>query len=168
MTECKDFQSQTGMTTLMMAIAKDHNDFAETLMEAGAEVNATDNGGNSALIYAANKNNARLVQILRRHGARIEIVKNNLSGLMMAVRNSSVDLIKLMNPTVEELNLKAEDGWSAIYFAVRRADPEILKYLLDQGACVKSNDNYQQRPIDFAKEIKWQEGQKLLQRKTKC
>ena len=166
--ECKNFQSPTGMTTLMMAVAKENNDMAETLMDAGAEINIADNGGNSALIYAANKNNARLVQLLRRHGARIEIIKNNLTGLMMAVRNSSLNLIKVMNPSPKELNLKAEDGWSAIYFAVRRSDPEILNYLLDQGACTQSKDSYDQRPIDFAKELDWAEGVKILKRKTKC
>ncbi len=166
--ECKDNQNSVGTTTLMFAIAKDNNDIAESILDAQVDVNITDHAGMTALIFAANKNNARLAQLLRRHGARIEIVRDNLSGLMLAVRNSSLDLIKLLNPTLAELNLKAQDGWSAIYFAVSRADPEILEYLLDQGACIRSRDSYHQRPIDFAKELKWNEGVKLLNRKTKC
>ena len=166
--ECKNNQNQIGTTTLMMAIAKDNNDIAEALLDAGVNVNTLDQAGMTALIFAANKNNARLAQLLRRSGARIEIVHGNLSGLMMATRNSSLDLIKSLNPTPAEINLKAEDGWSAIYFAVNRADPEILTYLLERGACTHSKDSYGQKPADFAREVKWDLGVKLLKRKTKC
>lgn len=166
--ECKAYRNSKGMTSLMMAVGRDNNDFAEYLMEQGADVNALDDYGMAALVFAANRNNARLTQLLRRHGARIELVKDNLTGLMIAVRNSSFELIRVMNPTEDEINIRADDGWSAIYFAIRREDPQILKFLIEGGACLKAKDSYDQTPLDFAKEVKWKAGIALLQKKTKC
>ncbi len=166
--ECKNYRNSQGMTSLMMAISKDNNDIAEFLLEQNVDVNETEQGGLTALTFAANKNNARIVQLLRRHGARIEIIGDNLSPFMMAVRNSSANLIQLMNPSSTEINLKAEDGWTALYFAIRRADEDILLFLLDHGACVNTVDSYKQSPLDFAKEIKWKKGIQLLRRKKSC
>jgi hypothetical protein len=55
-----------------------------------------------------------------------------------------------------------------LYFAIARADAGILNYLLDHGACTHIRDVEHASPLDFAKEVKWKEGQKLLMRKTKC
>lgn len=166
--QCKEMRNPMGLTPLMLSIAKDNLGLVEALIEADADVNAVDNAGMTALVFAANKNSVRSVQLLRRAGARIEIVNDNLSGLMMAVRNSSLDLVEVMNPTVDEINLRAGDGWTSLYFAISRRDAEILKYLLERGACTQQRDIYQQRPVDFAKEVKWKEGIQLLSRKNRC
>lgn len=166
--ECKNVQNQMGLTTLMLAIAKENIDLVDALIEAKVDVNFVDNAGMTALVFAANKNNKRIVQLLRRGGARIEIVGNNLTGLMMAARNSSVELIQVMNPTVAEINLPAEDGWTAIYFAITRQDADVVTYLLDHGACTAVKDVEQQTPFEYAKELDWKEGMKILKRKTKC
>jgi ankyrin repeat protein len=131
-------------------------------------VNELDRAGMTALVFAANKNNVRIVQLLRRAGARVEVVNNNLSGLMMAARNSSLELIQVMNPTAQEINIPAEDGWTAIYFAINRKDAGILRYLLDHGACTSVKDTYQQTPLQYAEELEWKEGAKILKRKNKC
>lgn len=167
--ECKEARDHNGLSVFLMVIAKENIDLVEALIEAKVDVNQVDGTGATALGFAANKNNVRIVQLLRRAGARVEVVNNNLSGLMLAARHSSLELIEVMNPSVEEINLRAEDGWSAIYFAISRNDPDILKYLLDHGACIQQWDSYQQRPIDFARELEWKKGVTLLQnRKAKC
>ena len=168
MIECKSYRNFVGLTPLMMAVLKDNNDIAEYLIGEKVDVNETEKSGYTALNFAAIRNNARLVQVLRRNGARIEIIGDNLSPLMLAVRNASPQLVQVMQPNPTEVNLRAEDGWTAIYFAIRREDSEILKFLLDQGACVNTVDSYKQTPLDFAKEVKWKVGQKLLRRKTAC
>jgi ankyrin repeat protein len=165
---CKNFRSPIGVSTLLMAIARDNNDIAEYLMDQSVDVNETDQAGMTPLIFAANKNNKRLVQLLRRHGARIEVKGDNLSGLMMAVRNSSFELIQLMKPDKNEINVKADDGWTALYFAIGRNDLEILNYLLQHGACANIKDVTGQTPLDFAKVQKWSEGIRRLRRKTSC
>jgi len=166
--ECKNVQNQMGLTPLMLAIAKENIDLVDALIDAKVDVNFVDNAGMTALVFAANKNNKRIVQLLRRGGARIEMVGNNLTGLMMAARNSSVELIQVMNPTAAEINLPAEDGWTAIYFAITRQDADVVKYLLDHGACTGVKDVEQQTPYEYAKELKWKDGMKILKRKTKC
>ncbi len=165
---CKDARNKMGVTTLMMAIAIQNNDFAEYLMDQNVDVNTTDSVGTTALVFAANKNNVRLVQLLRRHGARIEIVKDNLTGLMLAARNSSLDLLQVMNPTPAEINIQAEDGWTAIYFAVSRGDPDILQFFVDRGACTRTKDQSGQSAFEFAQELKWKKGIQILKHKTKC
>lgn len=166
--ECKNVRNPMGLTPMLLSVAKENIDLVEALIAAKVDVNETDKAGMTALVFAANKNNKRIVQLLRRAGARIEVVNNNLSGLMMASRNSSLELIEVMKPTPNEINIPAEDGWTAIYFAITRQDPEIVTYLLDQGACTKIKDNYQQTPLEYAQELEWLEGIKILKRKTKC
>lgn len=166
--ECKNARNLMSLTPLMLAIAKENIDLVEALIAAKVDVNEIDNAGISALVFAANKNNIRIVQLLRRAGARIEILNNNLSGLMMAARNSSLELIQVMNPTAKEINIPAEDGWTAIYFAINRKDEGIVKYLVDHGACLKTKDDSQQTPLQYAEELEWKEGIKILKRKSKC
>lgn len=166
--ECKKAHNPTGLPILSMVIAKENIDAVEALIEAKVDVNEVDAVGSTALVFAANKNNTRIVQLLRRAGARIEVVDKNLSGLMMAARNSSLELIRVMKPTRDEINLRADDGWSAIYFAISRGDLEIVKYFIEQGACLQQVDSYNQKPIDFARENQWKEGVALLDRKSKC
>ena len=165
---CKNVRNPMGLTPMMLAIAKENIDLVEALIAAGVDVNELDGAGMTALVFAANKNNVRIVQLLRRAGARIEIVNNNLSGLMMAARNSSLELIQVMNPTPAEINIPAEDGWTAIYFAINRKEADIVKYLLDHGACTSVKDSEQQTPLQYAEELGWKEGAKILKRKNKC
>lgn len=166
--QCKNVRNSIGLTPMMLAIAKENIDMVEALISVGVDVNELDGAGMTALVFAANKNNIRIVQLLRRAGARIEIVNNNLSGLMMAARNSSLELIQVMSPTVSEINIPAEDGWTAIYFAINRQEASIVKYLIDHGACTSVKDSEQQTPLQYAEELKWAEGVKILKRKNKC
>ncbi len=166
--ECKNLRNSMGLSPMLMAIAKENIDLVEALIAAGVNVNEVNDAGMTALVFAANKNNIRITQLLRRAGARVEIINNNLSGLMMAARNSSLELIEVMKPTAEEINIPAEDGWTAIYFAINRQQADIVKYLLDHGACTSVKDTEQQTPLQYAEEIGWKEGAKLLKRKNKC
>jgi uncharacterized protein len=166
--QCKNVRNPMGLTPMMLAIAKENIDLVEAMIAAKVDVNELDRAGMTALVFAANKNNVRIVQLLRRAGARVEVVNNNLSGLMMAARNSSLELIQVMNPTAQEINIPAEDGWTAIYFAINRKDAGILRYLLDHGACTSVKDTYQQTPLQYAEELEWKEGAKILKRKNKC
>lgn len=166
--ECKNVRNTMGLTPMMLAIAKENIDLVEALIAAQVDVNELDGAGMTALVFAANKNNVRIVQLLRRAGARIEVVNNNLSGLMMAARNSSLELIQVMKPTPPEINIPAEDGWTAIYFAINRQDLDILRYLLDHGACTSVKDVNQQTPLQYAEELDWKAGAKILKRKNKC
>lgn len=165
---CKSATMPNGVNLLMMAIAKENLDLVQALIEAQIDVNAVDQAGLTALGFAANKNSVRSVQLLRRAGAQIEVKNDNLSALMLAARNSSLNLIQVMNPTKEEINAKAGDGWTALYFAIHRQDPDILNYLIDQGACTHVQDADGLTPEAYAKEVDWKQGLKILKRKTKC
>lgn len=58
----------------------------ETRLKAGADVNARDRYGQSALMLAAHRGHLDFVQVLLRHGASLDVTaKYGLSALMLAI-----------------------------------------------------------------------------------
>ena len=56
-------------TDLMLAAANGHTAEVQTLIEAGADVNASGRIGNTALIYAAQEGHSEIVELLLEAGA---------------------------------------------------------------------------------------------------
>lgn len=62
-------KNHKGYSALMLAIYNGQEVFAEALLRAGAEVNSTDNVGNTILMGAAFKGNLKLINLLLDYGA---------------------------------------------------------------------------------------------------
>ncbi len=74
-----------------------------------------------------------------------------------------IDKIANNETNQEELNLQGEDGWNAIYFAIRREEKDILDFLLEKGVQVNLVDSEGMSPYLFAKdEVKWDYAVKRL------
>ncbi len=63
-------------TPLMTAAAMKNTDLVEYLLEHGANVNAIDSSGNSALIYAVSYRDLRTTEAILNHGPDLNIVNN--------------------------------------------------------------------------------------------
>ncbi|MEI0608062.1 ankyrin repeat domain-containing protein, partial [Brachyspira pulli] len=57
-------------TPLMWFILNDNTEIAELLIESGADINAKDKNGKTALDYAKEKNNSKIEQLLITKGAK--------------------------------------------------------------------------------------------------
>jgi uncharacterized protein len=95
---------QAELTPLMVAIMADATATATCLIEHGADVNrATPNKRDTALMYAAHKQNVKIVRLLLKHGARIH--QKNLDGRCAADLCQSEEILILLGRVVQVLSV---------------------------------------------------------------
>lgn len=118
--EAKD---QEGKTALMKAAARGDVSVAGALVESGANVNAVDNKGSNALLYALDRENTAYGDERATLPARrLEIAQQ----LLLA---KSLDV-----------NAQNSDGETALIRAVRLENVELIKSLLARGADANRTD----------------------------
>lgn len=67
------------------------------LLDAGADINALDEHGQTALMNAAYRGDAELTQLLIQRGAELDhAAKYRLTALMLAVINSRTEVVRLL------------------------------------------------------------------------
>ena len=166
---CKTTQNEAGTTPFMLAAAKGKDEVINFLLSNGVDVNEADKTFGTAINYAVVANQVNTAGLLILAGADLE-TKNpdGITVIMLAVQQSSFEMVRTLTTTRQAINAKAEDGWTALYFAVRREDPNVLYWLLRQGACKNVIDSYKQTPIDFAKEVGWKQGIAILEKAPAC
>jgi ankyrin repeat protein len=166
--DCVNYRADNGVTMLMMAVAKGNMEIAQYLIEAGANVNSVNYLKQNALHYAVIHNQPKMIDLLRQNGAEIKPNAHGVTSLMMAIQLGNFEMVQLLNPKFEDVNIAADDGWTAVYFAIRKEDKRILDFLLAKGACVNFKDTYVQTPMDFAKEVGWKYAMEKLKNGKQC
>jgi len=76
---CAGVRIQAGQTALMLASSRGREDVAEMLLEAGAEVNAQDDDGSTALMCAAEHGCVAIVKMLLAHPDCDSSLQDNVS-----------------------------------------------------------------------------------------
>lgn len=165
---CVIHRAENGASMLMIAAQKGNIPLAKYLIEKNANLNSVNITKQSALHLAVLANQLEMVELLKENGAEIKQNTYGISPLMSAVQLGNFEMVQALNPTFEDINLIADDGWTAIYFAIRKQDKLILDYLLEGGACVNFVDHYSQTPVDFAKETGWTYAYEKTQKGKKC
>ncbi len=167
--ECLRHRSDGGSTPLMLAAANGQIEMMEYLLAQGADINEKDNLGDTALNYVVSRNQLAAAKFLVNRGARVVSQRDDgISSLMQALQIGTPDMARTLMEDTEALNQFAEDGWTPLYFSIRRQDLNLLNDLIARGACVNVFDSYQQTPLDFAREVKWLEGEKTILKAKPC
>lgn len=119
-------------------------DSVTNLLAKGANVNAKDVDGNTALNWAAIKGHVDIIRILLAKGAEVNAKNNNGdTALMCAVLGGNTETIELLLSKGAEVNSREYDsGMTALMLAAKNGRAEIAQVLLAKGAEVnaKSND----------------------------
>eukprot|EP01116_Phalansterium_solitarium_P002842 TRINITY_DN1314_c0_g1_i1.p2 TRINITY_DN1314_c0_g1~~TRINITY_DN1314_c0_g1_i1.p2 ORF type:complete len:724 (+),score=332.26 TRINITY_DN1314_c0_g1_i1:296-2467(+) len=115
------------------------------LLQRGANVNAIQQTGLTALHFCYGHKQLDLVRLLLDAGADLNLAGHGIHGftpLVLAVYNQNVELSSLLLSRGSDVNFRAQNGLSALAVAVMRANEPLVEMLLGAGAsldakCVK-------------------------------
>jgi len=99
------------------------------LIKAGANINAKDNNGITALMRASRYGEVEVVKLLIEAGA-----DNGYTALMEASDNNYVEVVKLLIENGANINVKDKFGNTALIYASRYDRKEIVYLLKRYGA----------------------------------
>src|SRR5687767_9731320 len=113
---------------------------ARRLIEAGADVNATNNYGINAMLLAADIASTELIQLLLKHG--VDANTANADGetpLHLVARAGNIDAAKLLLKSGAKVDAREKFGeQTPLMWAVVRRHPEMVEFLLGKGADVNA------------------------------
>ena len=141
-----------GETALMTAARAGPPDAVRVLLRAGANPNARDDlSGQTAVMWAAARNNAPAVHVLAELGGDLHVrtagpppppsrsyfrspPPTSFTALLFAVRAGAIDAVRALLDAGADVNDTLSDGQSALVVAAANAHWELADYLLDRGA----------------------------------
>ena len=137
-------------------------------LDAGAKINAKDNKGMTALMYAAKDNiHPEVITVLLeaadefnrkrpwyKLGKKVDINDVDREGktaLMYAAESNSLDMVQVLLKAGAKVNAKDGQKKTALmYAAKRKCSPEVVKILLDAGADTKARDRKDRTALIWA------------------
>ena len=110
-------------------------EIARLLLEAGANKDAHDRKGNTALTLAAENGHVEVTQLLLEAGANTDAHdRKGNRALTLAAENGHVEVTRLLLEAGAHKDLKASDGYTALMVAAENGHVEITRLLLEAGA----------------------------------
>ncbi len=123
----------------------------QQLISSGADVNAQDSDGRSALWWALDKKKNRVTKLLVQ--SKADVNQHDYEGvplLLKALRsNPDTKIIEMMLKSGANPN-QGDGSFSPLTVAIDAQRSDLVKLLLDSGADVNSQDNYGETPLHKA------------------
>jgi uncharacterized protein len=148
----------SGRTALQSAIANEHVQIVNLLLNAGADPNHRDKkDGSTLLMTAVSTNNEELIQIFL--NIKIPLEETDNEGKTAFLRAASFgkmnSLEKLMNTganiqAVDKNGHNAISNLLSINDGFKESYMPVLRWLVDKGVDVNAKDKYSQTPLDIA------------------
>lgn len=170
-----EVRDQNGRTLLLAAAASNNMEVMEALIDKGADVNAMDNGGRTALHLLAQlegekslkdliqiKKRSPIVELLIKRGARLDLQdENGQTPLLLFIKTDWMELsiFNLENEDVQEnsslkaaVNMRDKDGKTPLHYTAcdGEDDDYYVKFLLKYGAKLDMKDKDGNTPLHSA------------------
>lgn len=123
-------------TPLILAAFSGYSGTVTMLLDKGADRNAQDQSGRTALFWAAQKGRAQSVQVLVNAGAEIRGDE-----VWTAINNGHTGIAKTLLAKNPALARATFDGGTLLQFAARRGDDEVAEALVNAGANLDAVDS---------------------------
>ena len=122
-----------------------------TLLQAGADVNAAQVDGTTALHWAAYHDDAETAALLVRAGANVNVVNRyGVPPLAQACTNGNAAIVKLLLEAGADANATMKGGETVLMLAARSGEAEAVKALLARGANPNSRERLGQTALMWA------------------
>lgn len=146
-----------GDTMLTQSAWRWHGDVTEVLLRAGADPNAADRSGRTALMGAAWNNDTEVARLLLDAGANVRKTETEegRAALHFACgrwedRPRPPDLVLLLLKAGADPRLREADGSTPLHEAAAWGHVEIVRTLIEHGASPDAADRYRWTPLMFA------------------
>jgi ankyrin repeat protein len=127
---------EKGRTKLMIAAEEGLVDVCESLVAEGADLNARDSVGMTALLYAADQGHAALVRVLLRSWGADATIKTNAgsSATLKAACKGHLDVLEVLDSErVLDVKGARNDGATALQATARNGHEDVVKWLTEKG-----------------------------------
>jgi len=138
--------------TLLDAARSDDSSAVTRLIRTGADVNAREQDGATALSWAAMRNNIVVAEMLLKAGANPNLTNElGVGPLALAIENGSAAISALLLKVGANANATREDGATPLMNAARLGRLDLVKVLLDHGAkCDARTKKFDQTALMWA------------------
>jgi ankyrin repeat protein len=136
-----DAGNKRGQTALMAAAGpwQGYVDLLCILRDAGADVNARDVEGQTALINSAGIANSRVMELLLSNGADVNAQNNRgWTALMVAAQAGQANTVKVLLGAGANVNLKNNEGKTALQVAFKHEGNEVASLLEKAAARIET------------------------------
>lgn len=134
------------------------------LLEQGANPDAADYGGWTALMSAIDQNNADMARALLNAGATTDLVEDEYenSALTIAISNGYEEVAELLLGHEANPNLQDSFGWTPLMTAASYGEEGIARLLLEYGADTSLTDENGWTAFDYAMDAGYESLAELL------
>ena len=143
-----------GLTALMIASVNNKKDAVGPLVRGGAKVNKKSTNGLSALMYATMHDNVETAKELLKHGADVNARTDEepkLTSLMLAAVQGFPRSVEVLIQNKANLNLRDQNGTTALGYVVHEGQSEIVSILLNNKADIYSTNSDGHSVVYYAK-----------------
>lgn len=123
----------------------------EQLIASGFDVDCELKYGSSALMIAASRGYAEMIEVLAKAGAKMNRRNRfGVSALMESVEKGKIDCIRKLVEHGAEINMPHNNGTTVLLAATMRRDVKTIKALLELGACKETANFDGWTPLKWA------------------
>ena len=139
------------LAPLIAAAFRGDTEEMRSLIEQGADANASDRHGKTALHYAVEHGQTDIMQWLISNGADANVPdRKGNTALHIASDYGSQSAVKILLPMIHDLNTGNEWGSTALHYAAAYGHIEVMQLLISNGADVNQQSTFGRTPLHAA------------------
>lgn len=144
-----------GWTALIEAIRYGRQDIIDMLLTKGADIHVPCDSGSTALFYAACNRRLDVVKRLVSLGADVNAMDNERQTTLMRLSKGpgNIDCVDYLLKVGANPNLQDDSGSTALLYAVSNGQWETFNRLIDAGAELNTQNNFDYTALMAAAEI---------------